>query len=75
MCIDYQALNKVTVKNKYPIPLITGLFDQLGRARYFIKLDLRSGYYQVRIAEGNEPKTSCDQVWLIQVLNDALRAH
>ena len=59
MCIDYRALNKVTVKNKYPIPLIADLFDQLGRTRYFTKLDLRSGYYQVRIAEGDEPKTTC----------------
>ena len=59
MCIDYRALNKVAVKNKYPIPLIADLFDQLGRARYFTKLDLRSGYYQVRIAEGDEPKTTC----------------
>ena len=59
MCIDYRALNKVTVKNKCPIPLIADLFDHLGRARYFTKLDLRSGYYQVRIAEGDEPKTTC----------------
>ena len=59
MCIDYRAINKVTIKNKYPIPLIAHLFDQLGRARYFTKLDLRSGYYQVRIAEGDEPKTTC----------------
>ncbi|RVW63223.1 Transposon Tf2-2 polyprotein [Vitis vinifera] len=59
MCIDYRALNKVTVKNKYPIPLIADLFDQLGRVRYFTKLDLRSSYYQVRIAEGDEPKTTC----------------
>ena len=59
MCIDYWALNKVTVKNKYPIPLIADLFDQLGRARYFTKLDLRSGYYQLRIAERDEPKTTC----------------
>ncbi|GKB68079.1 putative nucleotidyltransferase, ribonuclease H [Tanacetum coccineum] len=50
---------KVTIKNKYPIPLIADLFDQLGKARYFTKLDLRSGYYQVRIAEGDEAKTTC----------------
>ncbi|GJY96734.1 hypothetical protein Tco_0513644 [Tanacetum coccineum] len=59
MCIDYRALNKVTIKNKYPIPLITDLFDQLGKARYFTKLALRSGYYQVRIADGDEAKMTC----------------
>ncbi|KAL6323857.1 hypothetical protein AAG906_005853 [Vitis piasezkii] len=58
MCIYYRALNKVTVKNKYS-PLIADLFDQLGTARYFTKLDLRSRYYQVRIAEEDEPKTTC----------------
>ncbi|KAL9249281.1 RNA-directed DNA polymerase-like protein [Drosera capensis] len=59
LCIDYRALNKVTVKNKYLIPLTTDLFDQLGGAQYFTKLDLRSGYYQVRIVEGDEAKTTC----------------
>ncbi|XP_016752558.1 uncharacterized protein [Gossypium hirsutum] len=59
MCIDYQALNKITVNNRYPIPLIADLFDQLGSAIWFTKLDLRSGYHQVRIAKGDEPKTAC----------------
>ncbi|KAM0999125.1 hypothetical protein FF1_005867 [Malus domestica] len=58
LCIDYRALNKITIKNKYPLPLIADLFDQLGEARYFTKLDLRSGYYQVRIAPGDESKTT-----------------
>ena len=58
LCVDYRALNKVTVKNKYPIPLITDLFDQLGKAKYFFKFDLRSSYYQVHIIEGDEVKTT-----------------
>jgi hypothetical protein len=49
LCIDYQALNNVIIKNKYPLPRIDDLFDQLGRAKYFSKIDLRSGYYQLRI--------------------------
>ena len=59
MCIDYRALNKITIKNKYLIPLITNLFDQLGKARYFTKLDLCSEYYQVRIANRGKSKTTC----------------
>ena len=57
--MHYQTLNKVIVKNKYPIPLIVELFDQLGRVRYFVKLGLSLGYYQVRIVEGDELKTMC----------------
>ena len=45
MCIDYRMLNSVTVKNKYPLPKIDDLFDQLQSARVFSKIDLRSGYY------------------------------
>ncbi|KAI3462633.1 hypothetical protein Pfo_019296 [Paulownia fortunei] len=59
MCVDYRALNKVTIKNRYPIPLIADLFDRLGGAKIYTKMDLQKGYYQVRIAEGDEPKTAC----------------
>ena len=44
MCVDYHALNKVTIKNKYPIPLVVNLFDRLTKVEYFTKLDLQSGY-------------------------------
>ena len=59
MCVDYKALNKVTIKNKYPIPLAVELFDRLSKASYFTKLELRLGYWQIRIATGDEGKTTC----------------
>ena len=49
MCVDYRPLNEVTVKNKYPLPWIDILFDQLSGARYFSKIDLRLGYHQIKI--------------------------
>ena len=49
MCIDYRQINKVTIKNKYPLPRIEDLFDQLKGASVFSKIDLRSGYYQLRV--------------------------
>ena len=58
MCIDYRGLNQVTVKNKYPLPHIEELFDQLQGARVFSKLDLRQGYYQLRVGAKDVPKTA-----------------
>ncbi|KAL0455585.1 UNVERIFIED_CONTAM: Transposon Tf2-11 polyprotein [Sesamum latifolium] len=57
MCCDYRALNKITVKNKYPIPLVADYFDRLSQANYFTKIDLRSDYW-LRIKEGDEAKTT-----------------
>jgi hypothetical protein len=58
MCIDYRPLNDVTVKNKYPLPRIGDLFDQMKGAKIFSKIDLRSGYHQLKIRLENIPKTS-----------------
>ncbi|KAL0536857.1 hypothetical protein IC582_025820 [Cucumis melo] len=58
LCIDYRELNKVTVKNKYPLPRIDDLFDQLQGATVFSKINLQSGYHQLRIKDGDVPKTA-----------------
>ncbi|GJW37652.1 putative reverse transcriptase domain-containing protein [Tanacetum coccineum] len=58
MCIDYRELKKLTVKNHYPLPRIDDLFDQLQGSQFFSKIDLRSGYHQLRVREDDIPKTA-----------------
>jgi hypothetical protein len=58
MCVDYWDLNAVTIKNKHPLPRIEDLFDQLQGACVFLKIDLRSGYHQLKIRPEDIPKTA-----------------
>jgi hypothetical protein len=58
MCVNYRSLNEVTIKNKYPLPRIKDLFDQMKGASVFSKIDLRSGYHQLKIRESDMPKTA-----------------
>nr|GFA93348.1 reverse transcriptase [Tanacetum cinerariifolium] len=58
MCIDYRELNKLTVKNRYPLPRIDDLFDQFQGLSVYSKIDLRSGYHQLRVREEDIPKTA-----------------
>jgi hypothetical protein len=66
MCIDYRALNKVTIKNKYPLPRIEDLFDQMRGANVFSKIDLKLGYHQLRIPTFGHPEDGIYyQVWAV----------
>jgi len=58
MCVDYRPLNAVTIKNKYPLPRIDILFDQLSKTKVFSKIDLRFGYHQIKIRPQDIPKTA-----------------
>ena len=58
LCIDYRELNRVTIYNQYPLPRIDELFVQLQGSRVYSKIDLRSGYHQLRVQEGDVPKTA-----------------
>jgi len=58
LCIDYRQLNKVTIKNRYPLPRIYDLMDQLVGARVFSKIDLRSGYHQIKVKDEDMQKTA-----------------
>ena len=56
LCIDYRMLNGITIKNRYPLPRINDLFDQLSGARVYSKMDLCTGYHQLRVREADIPK-------------------
>ena len=58
LCIDYRQLNRVTIKNRYPLPRIDDLFDQLRGARVYSKIDLRTSYHHLRVWETDIPKTA-----------------
>ena len=57
MCVDYHSLNAIMIKNKYPLPRIDDLLDQLQKAKYFSKIDLRAGYHQMKIRPEDVVKT------------------
>jgi hypothetical protein len=72
MCVDYRELNAVTIKNKHPLPHIEDLFDQLQGACVFSKIDLRSGYHQLKTFRGYSEDGIHLQVWAIRVYGNVL---
>ena len=72
--VDYRALNKEIVKNSYLLPRIDDIFDRLAGVKYFSRIDLRSGYHQIRIAQGDEEKMACRTCYgSFEVFGDAFR--
>ncbi|GJZ39543.1 hypothetical protein Tco_0586106 [Tanacetum coccineum] len=72
LCIDYRELNRITIRNRYPLPCINDLFDQLQGAKFFSKIDLRSGCHQLRVKEQDVSKTAFRVIVITMFIDDIL---
>jgi hypothetical protein len=75
LCIDYRKLNKMNIKKKYPLARINDLFDQVGGAKIFSKLDLPSDYHQIRIKDKDKQNRFLDKIWTLRIYSHTFWTH